>query len=181
MNLIFTKSPRSAGNINFAATSRANITAPGLRESTQAEAEAGTSLGKYMSPLRVAQAFAVLGATLIDDYWEALSHSVQEVTGASATVTTDIGWVVVNRAAPSTTALTLPDASTRSGVPLRISDYSTSVTEHTITLTPAVAAQKIMLQSTWTLFSNSASLASVTLWPVVIPSDPSNHVWIIAP
>lgn len=179
--LLFTENNRRNTGLAVTTNPRTVLASVGLPEASQAEAEAGAILGKYMSPLRVAQAFAVLSATLIDDYWEALSHSVQEVTGASATVTSDIGWVVVNRASPSTTALTLPDASGRSGVPLKISDYSTSVTEHTITLTPFQASQKIMLQSTWTLYSNSASLASVTLWPAVIPSDPSNHVWIIAP
>lgn len=181
MNLLFTENRRSGGAINFSANSRAVVTTPGLREASQAEAEAGTSLGKYMSPLRVAQAFAILSATLIDDYWDAISHDLQEVTGASATITADVAWVFVNRASPSTTALTLPSASGRSGRPLRISDYSTSVTDHTITLTPASAAQKVMRQSTWPLYSNSASLASLTLWPVEDPDDNTNHVWIIAP
>jgi hypothetical protein len=62
MPIQFTENPQRNRSINFSATSRAHITAPGLREATQAEAEAGTSLGKYMSPLRVAQAIDVFAA-----------------------------------------------------------------------------------------------------------------------
>lgn len=111
----------------------------------------------------------------------ALVTDVQTVTGSSGTIASGTAILLVNRTAPSTTALTLPNAASRDGVPLSIADYSQSVTEHTITLTPALAAQKIMRQSTWTLLSNSANLASVTLVPIVDPDDSSNYVWIIAP
>lgn len=50
MPLQFSVNPRSGGGL---------VSAPGLREATQAEAEAGVILGRYMSPLRVRQAFTV--------------------------------------------------------------------------------------------------------------------------
>lgn len=96
------------------------------------------------------------------------------VTGASATIAAGTMSVVVQRAAPSTTALTLPPVASQK-VPLKISDDSTSVTAHTITLTPD-GSEKIMNLSTWELYSNSASLAGVTLIPSVDLSG-----WYIAP
>jgi len=105
----------------------------------------------------------------------------QVVTASSDTITTATTHLLVNRSGPSTTGLTLPNASARPGVPLSIADYSQSVTDHTITLTPHQASQKVMRQSTWPLYSNAASLASVTLIPIVDPDDSSNYVWIIAP
>lgn len=58
MPLQFSESQRSGGSINFSANSRATVTTPGLREASQAEAVAGAILGRYMSPLRVAQYLA---------------------------------------------------------------------------------------------------------------------------
>lgn len=105
----------------------------------------------------------------------------QYVTGSSDTVDEETTHAYVNRTAPSTTALALPDASARPGRRLSIIDYSQSVTDHTMTLTPFSVAQKIMRQTTWSLFSNASNLASVTLVPVVDPDNASNHVWVIAP
>lgn len=107
--------------------------------------------------------------------------SVQSVISASDTIEDLVTNVAINRTAPSTTALALPDASIRNGRELRIADYSQSVTGHTITLTPFQASQKIMRQSTWPLYSNAANLASVTLFPVIDPDDADNYVWVIAP
>lgn len=107
--------------------------------------------------------------------------SLQIVTGSSDTIADDTSHVLVNRSAPSTTGLTLPDASTRNGRPLAIIDYSSSVVDHSITLTPVSGAQKIMRQSTWGLASNAYQLASVTLIPIEDPDDSGNTIWIIAP
>jgi hypothetical protein len=60
-------------------------------------------------------------------------------------------------------------------MPIAIIDWSTGVTNHTITITPTGGAT-IMTQVTWTLFSNPAQLSSVTLLPLSILSG-----WIIAP
>ena len=110
----------------------------------------------------------------------AIPADVQSVTTSSATVDATIGTVTINRVAPVTTALALPNAGNRNGKTLRITDYSTSVTDHAITLTPS-AGQKVMRQTTWPLYSNAASLASVELVPIVDPDDASNFVWIITP
>lgn len=109
------------------------------------------------------------------------ASDVQEVTASTDTISATVSTVVVNRSAPSTTGLTLPNAGARGGRQLRVVDFSTAVTDHTITLTPASAAQKVMRQSTWSLFSNASSLAAVTLRPIVDPDDATNFVWVIAP
>jgi hypothetical protein len=96
------------------------------------------------------------------------------VTGASATIAAGTMSVVVQRTAPAATALALPPVASQK-VPLKISDDSTSVTDHQITLTPD-GSEKIMNQSSWVLYSTDSSLAGVTL----IPSTTLNG-WYIAP
>lgn len=105
----------------------------------------------------------------------------EQFTGSSGTIATATDIAYVNRSAPATTDLTLPDASLREGRPLSVLDYSQSVTDHTITLTPFQASQKVMRQSTWPLYSNSVSLAGVRLVPIVDPDNSANWVWIIVP
>lgn len=109
------------------------------------------------------------------------TQSVQNITTGAVTISDTTTHAIVNRTGPSTTALAMPNAATRGGRPLSVIDLSQSVTGHTITLTPAIAAQKIMRQSTWQLFSNSVSLASATFIPVVDPDDATNYVWVMAP
>lgn len=110
-----------------------------------------------------------------------LTPVIQAVTTSNDTIDAETDVLAVNRSAPSTTGLTLPDASLREGRPLLVLDYSQSVTDHAITLTPFSAGQKVMRQSTWPLSSNSVSLASVKLVPIVDPDNAANYVWIIAP
>lgn len=114
------------------------------------------------------------------------SATVRETfTSSSGTISSTTTDAIVNRAAPSTTALVMPDASVRvpagqtRGAPLMIIDYSTSVTAHLITLTPAFVAQKIMRQSTWGLYSNTDSLAFATFVPIVDPDNAANYVWVL--
>jgi hypothetical protein len=107
--------------------------------------------------------------------------TIDEFTSGSGTIGANAITAIVNRVAPTATALTLPDASLRNGRALAIADMSTSIAEHTITLTPADADQKIMRESSWPIVSTAASRASVTLIPVVDPDDDTNHIWIIAP
>lgn len=95
-------------------------------------------------------------------------------TGSDSVGATDMA-LAVSRAAPSTTAISLPAVASRNKVPARIIDWSTAVTDHTITLTPN-GAETIMGQATWPLFSNSASLASITLYPSTVLSG-----WYVAP
>lgn len=97
------------------------------------------------------------------------------ITGASFVVGASDFTIAINRVAPSTTAGTLPAVSARLGRPIRIVDYSTSVVDHTITLTPS-GAETIMRQATWPLYSNASNLASMTLWPSVDLSG-----WYVTP
>lgn len=106
---------------------------------------------------------------------------IQVVTASSDVIADATTHLLVNRSAPSTTGLTVPNASLRAGRRLSVIDYSTSVTDHTITLTPFSVAQKIMRNATWPLFSNASNLASATLVPIIDPDDAANYIWVIAP
>lgn len=107
------------------------------------------------------------------------SIAIEEFTGSPGTISSATLTAVINRSAPSSTALTLPDALLREGRPLRIVDLSTGVVSHLITITPADADQKIMREATWQIASNNVQLASITLVPVTDPDDPDNVVWVI--
>lgn len=72
--------------------------------------------------------------------------------------------VSVQKTSPTTTALALPSVANQNGVPLTVFDWSTSVTGHTITLTPS-GTETIMRAATWDIYSNSAQLGSLTLYP----------------
>lgn len=99
------------------------------------------------------------------------------VTGANAAVAARTRAVAVNRIAPSATGLTLPKVAEQNGMPLSIIDWSTSVTDHTITLTPDAAnTGGIMRAATWPIYSNAASLGSLTLYPSTVLNG-----WYIAP
>lgn len=99
-----------------------------------------------------------------------LSDSIPEepvvVTGATATVAPGTATIAIQRAAPATTGLTLPTVAGQNGIPLHVTDQSTSVTGHTITLTPN-GTEKIMTQSSWQLISTASSLGNLTLYPSV--------------
>lgn len=72
--------------------------------------------------------------------------------------------IAIQKVAPAATAGTLPSVVGRNGKPISIIDWSSGIVDHTITLTPD-GAETIMQQPTWTLVSNAANLASITLWP----------------
>lgn len=97
-----------------------------------------------------------------------------QISGATFTFGTETNVAIV-RVAPASTAINLPTVVGRAGAPVRIIDWSSSVTAHTITLTP-VGAETIMKNATMQLFSNAASLASIALWP-----SASLNGWYIAP
>lgn len=86
-----------------------------------------------------------------------------QVTGASATITAGTPAVAIVRTAPVTTSLTLPAVSAQADK-LQIFDWSSSVTGHTITINRA-GSDMIMRATSFQLFSNAASLASITLYP----------------
>jgi hypothetical protein len=92
------------------------------------------------------------------------SGPVRQVTTSSDVIPALTPAVAIVRAAPVTTALTLPTVASQAGVPMHIFDWSTSVTGHTITITPN-GAETIMRAANWQIFSNSASLGSATFYP----------------
>jgi hypothetical protein len=96
------------------------------------------------------------------------------ITGGYTVLTADQVIAIV-RAAPSSTPLALPSVTVRNGRPLSITDWSTSVVSHTITITPS-GTEKIMNAATLTLVSTADSLASVTLYP-----STTLNGWYIAP
>lgn len=103
------------------------------------------------------------------------SEPVVVVTTSSASIAAKTIAVAVQRTAPSTTALALPTVASQNGIPMHIFDWSTSVTDHAITITPS-GSEKIMLASTWPIYSNASSLAGVTLYPSTTLGG-----WYIAP
>lgn len=134
--------------------------------------------GRYKVRIYTGSSGAPTSEQILRDVEIGAVSSVAEptvVTGASATIAAGTEAVVVQRAAPSTTALALPAVAAQDGQPLRIADFSTSVTAHEITLTPD-GSETIMGLSSWVLYSNASSLAGVTL----IPSTTLGG-WYIAP
>lgn len=87
------------------------------------------------------------------------------VTGDFVVGAADV-TIAIQKVAPAATGGTLPTVASRNGLPVSVVDWSSAVVGHTITLTPN-GAETIMGQATWTLFSNAANLASLTLWPSV--------------
>lgn len=116
---------------------------------------------------------------LFNDYDEGLTNSIPKeptiVASASAPIVAGTAAVAVQRASPAATALTLPSVLAQDGIPLRIIDWSTSVTDHAITMTPD-GSETIMRAATWSVFSNSAQLGSITLYP-----STTLNGWYIAP
>lgn len=96
----------------------------------------------------------------------------QSVATPSAVILSGTGLVAVQRAAPTATALILPNLAGQVR-PLRIVDFSTAVTSHAITLTTPDGAT-IMQQSAWVLNSNAAQLAVATLFP-----SPDLNSWVL--
>lgn len=75
-------------------------------------------------------------------------------------------FIAITRNAPAATNLILPSVNLRSGALLLIVDWSTNVTEHTITLTPD-GAETIMKEATWQMVSTDIQLASGTFFPSI--------------
>jgi hypothetical protein len=108
--------------------------------------------------------------TTFDDWDAGLTQTRPQapvvVTGSSAVVAATTSVVVIQRASPATTGLTLGAVSARLGLPLLIVDLSTSVTSHVITVTPN-GSEKIALQSTLVLTSTASQLAHAQINPSV--------------
>lgn len=101
----------------------------------------------------------------------------QSVSNSSNAIAAGVSILAVQRNAPASTALLLPNMATQfiSGRALKIVDWSTAVTNHVVTLTTPDGAT-IMQQASWQLLSNAAQLSGVTLTPC-----PDLNGWIIAP
>jgi hypothetical protein len=97
------------------------------------------------------------------------------VSGASASVAVGENAVVIQRAAPSTTAIALMAVSAQDGIPVVIVDWSTSVVEHAITITPD-GTETIMGKPSITIYSTADQLAGVKLYPSTNLAG-----WYIAP
>jgi hypothetical protein len=101
-----------------------------------------------------------LGRTVINAAGTDLLDATQIVTTSSDTIESSTTVVAIERAAPFTTALALP--SGLDGQRITIVDWSTSVTSHTVTITPD-GDQTIMLAASWEFLSDATRLGAVTL------------------
>lgn len=99
----------------------------------------------------------------------------QSVTTGVAVVADLTTVLVIQRANPATTVLTLPSALSARAAPIQFADWSTAVVNHQITLT-ALVGETVMQRSTFLLFSSADQLAGITLYPVR-----QLNGWIIAP
>jgi hypothetical protein len=106
----------------------------------------------------------------------ASADTLQIVTASSDTIAATTTLLAVERTAPATTALALPSVfDVDDGWGLHIIDWSTSVTDHTMTLTP-IGTETIMKATTWSIYSNASQLGSLTL-----RANQSLNGWYIAP
>lgn len=117
---------------------------------------------------------------LFDDYDLGLTNSIpKEPTsaagGGTINVTAGTAALAVTGTGLTTTSVNLPTVAAQDGVPIRIIDWSTSITEHAITITPN-GAETIMNAADWTIYSNSSQAASLSLYPSTTLSG-----WYIAP
>lgn len=133
----------------------------------------------FSEPVRGTVIDEVAADQYFDDIDAALTNSIPkeptQVTTSSDTVAAGTAAVAINRVAPTATAITLPAVAAQDGIPLRVVDWSTSVTEHTITITPD-GSETIMRAASWDIISNSVQLASLTLYPSTTLGG-----WYIAP
>lgn len=88
------------------------------------------------------------------------------VTTNSYTVQPADLFIAITRDAPTATNIILPSVFNRSGALILIVDWSTNVTEHTITITPD-GSETIMKAATWQMVSTDIQLASGTFFPSI--------------
>lgn len=103
------------------------------------------------------------------------SGSFQSITGSSGTVAGGTTLVAIQRASPTATAISLPQVASQAGNAVHLVDWSSSVSQHAITLTP-FGSETIMRQSSWSVFSTASQLGSLTLYPSL-----DLNGWVIAP
>lgn len=103
------------------------------------------------------------------------------VTGSSATILPGIAplgtpIVFIRRTAPTLTTLYFPNLLLQDQIPIIIKDWSDSVTDHEIRCLPFGAPQTIEKAASYSLWSNSSSLAGAKFNPTVDLLS-----WYIAP
>lgn len=104
-------------------------------------------------------------------------YAFQSVAGITNAINAGTTILAVRRAAPTATALVLPNLGAQwlTGRPLKIVDWSTAVVNHIITLT-TLDGSTIMQLPSLQLLSSAVQLAGVTLHAV-----PDLNGWVIAP
>lgn len=100
----------------------------------------------------------------------------QSVTTGTDIIASNTTLLAIQRAAPSSTLLTLPSIGGRNGRALQIVDFSTAVVDHSIVLTPVEPTATVMRLSSWQLRSITDQLSGVTLYP-----STDLNAWVIAP
>lgn len=87
------------------------------------------------------------------------------VTGSSYVIPAATQAVIaIHRTAPALTTLYFPDVLLQKQIPIRVFDWSDSVTDHEIRCLP-YSAQTIGKAGTWSLYSNASQLAGATFNP----------------
>jgi hypothetical protein len=99
----------------------------------------------------------------------------QSATGASNTVDPGTTLIAVQRAAPASTLITLPSLTDQGPQAVKVVDWSTGVTSHSIFVSTPDGAT-IMKQVTWEMISTASQFAGATFQPC-----PELNAWIIAP
>lgn len=97
------------------------------------------------------------------------------VIQADSVIPDKTGLIAIIRNNPAVTNLILPSVLNQGSIPLSIIDWSTNIVNHQINLTP-FGAQTIKLQPVFSMFSNAAELAGLTLYP-----STALNGWFIAP
>lgn len=152
--------------------------------------QAGTAWLRTSAPSWVAEGVVFLWNSATQEYeaatpalWSALlspsvnNYSFQSAGSAAVTVLSGTSLLAIERNAPASTALLLPNLAAQfaTGRKLQVIDFSSAVSNHVITLTTPDGAT-IMQEASWELLSTAAQLAGVTLQP-----SPDLSSWIIAP
>lgn len=109
--------------------------------------------------------------TDVEDALEFLAASLNlgtelTVTTGAATIPPKTSLVIINRASPATTVLTLPSVVNQAGVDLCIVDWSTAVTDHVISFVMA-GSETIMRRTDFTIASNAAQNGSAKIRPKI--------------
>lgn len=123
------------------------------------------------------QQYEVATAALWSNVLAPTGYLFQSATAGVNAINSGVSLLAIERAAPSSTTLTLPTLAGQfiTGRILQIVDWSTAVANHVITLVPAGGAT-IMKQPAWSLLSTADQLAGVSL-----RAAPDLNGWVIAP